>query len=354
MAIVCGTLAKETNGVVDYVYPKTLATIVEYDNTDTVKTKIEKIDKNISDTNIRIDEIGNTMENALNNKGELSDIRIPNPNLISSSTTYKTAGDSVRGQFEEILNIINSLHSRVESNAISIINNENKIINNSDLVLANQSSINSNYQTIEQIKSIINDLQKVIGDQALGDNLGSGLYGEIQSHRIQIKALEDSLLTHTNNIFELTQDVDFVEQDISDINNTINNLQKVIGEQPLDDNPGSGILKDIQGNKSNIKILQDIMLTHTSNIFDVSQSVEYLDEERIKHANKLNELLNMINDLQAQIDANRNNISKNATDINTNKTNITTNANAIKTKTTEEYVNTAIDNAIGVILNTKY
>ena len=51
MAINKGTIAKEINGVVEYVYPKTSADVVEYSPTQSVKNKLDSLGTNIQ-TNI--------------------------------------------------------------------------------------------------------------------------------------------------------------------------------------------------------------------------------------------------------------------------------------------------------------
>lgn len=51
MAINKGTIAKEINGVVEYVYPKTSADVVEYSSTQSVKNKLDSLGTNIQ-TNI--------------------------------------------------------------------------------------------------------------------------------------------------------------------------------------------------------------------------------------------------------------------------------------------------------------
>ena len=42
------TLAKEISGTIEYLYPKTVASIVEYDSTQTVEEKIQAIDQAIA------------------------------------------------------------------------------------------------------------------------------------------------------------------------------------------------------------------------------------------------------------------------------------------------------------------
>ena len=65
MAFICATLAHEVDGKVEYVYPKTIASVVEYDESDSVKTKIEKIDQNINDINYRITDIVENMQSEI-------------------------------------------------------------------------------------------------------------------------------------------------------------------------------------------------------------------------------------------------------------------------------------------------
>ena len=43
MAITYGTLAQEVDGKVDYIYPKTSATMVEYNTSESVEDKINNM-----------------------------------------------------------------------------------------------------------------------------------------------------------------------------------------------------------------------------------------------------------------------------------------------------------------------
>ena len=110
MAITYGTLAQEIDGKVNYIYPKTDAKIVEYkdsksvkDELDLLNNEIERIDArvtNISD-NIKIETGGLNIE-------ELIDLRTPNYNLVPEDTQYESAGNAVRGQFQEVIKLINN------------------------------------------------------------------------------------------------------------------------------------------------------------------------------------------------------------------------------------------------------
>ena len=44
MSIIKGTLAKNNDGVVDYIYPKTQAELVEYEDGVSVKDKLDNMD----------------------------------------------------------------------------------------------------------------------------------------------------------------------------------------------------------------------------------------------------------------------------------------------------------------------
>lgn len=62
MAIIRGTLAKELDGAVEYVYPKTDAEMVEYDPSASVKDKIDKLNENIAEINDRITVVSQQYE----------------------------------------------------------------------------------------------------------------------------------------------------------------------------------------------------------------------------------------------------------------------------------------------------
>lgn len=57
MSVNRGTLAKNVDGYVEYIYPKTEASLVEYDQDHTVKDKIDDIDQNISNINTYLGDV---------------------------------------------------------------------------------------------------------------------------------------------------------------------------------------------------------------------------------------------------------------------------------------------------------
>lgn len=107
MAIDKSTLAKEVGGKVRYLYPKTTADLVEYDETQTVDKKIKSMDANIKSANDRISSIASGMSDgsiSSKNDAELLDIRNVNPEV--DTDTYTSAGDAVRGQIGKVKNLI--------------------------------------------------------------------------------------------------------------------------------------------------------------------------------------------------------------------------------------------------------
>lgn len=130
MSFIYATLAKEVDGQVEYVYPKTTAEIIEFDSSDSVKTKINKIDKNIDDVNKRINNIVNAIDYGTlgtYNDAELINIRVPNYNVVEEDTEFNNAGDAIRGQFEAILDLINSIKKDNEEFKNTIIAEINDI-----------------------------------------------------------------------------------------------------------------------------------------------------------------------------------------------------------------------------------
>ena len=59
MAVIFATLAHEIDGKIEYVYPKTVAELVEYDETCNVKEKIDSFKEDINNINVCIDNIHN-------------------------------------------------------------------------------------------------------------------------------------------------------------------------------------------------------------------------------------------------------------------------------------------------------
>ena len=53
MSVEYGTLAKEVDGKVVYIYPKTLAELVEYSLTESVKDRLDAIIKEIDEMNTK-------------------------------------------------------------------------------------------------------------------------------------------------------------------------------------------------------------------------------------------------------------------------------------------------------------
>lgn len=54
------TLAKEVDGVVDYIYPKTSSDVVEYDSSATVKDKLDYIIAKLEELETKVDNISSS------------------------------------------------------------------------------------------------------------------------------------------------------------------------------------------------------------------------------------------------------------------------------------------------------
>ena len=73
MAINKATLAKEVDGKIEYIYPKTTADMVEYTSSQTVKDKLDAL----TTEDARIDgRISNIVTNAGTNNTEIVDARV--------------------------------------------------------------------------------------------------------------------------------------------------------------------------------------------------------------------------------------------------------------------------------------
>lgn len=121
------TLAKEVDGKVEYVYPKTTADLVEYDSDQSVEQKIQSIDKDITAVNSRVTTLATGVnEGSLSttNDAELLDIRNPNTDVVGTDVTYTSAGEAVRGQIgalsDEIANTVGDLYAGYYYEEISV------------------------------------------------------------------------------------------------------------------------------------------------------------------------------------------------------------------------------------------
>lgn len=117
MAINKATLAKEVDGKVEYIYPKTTADLVEYDSTQTVEQKLQNVDKDVSAVDKRVDTLSKGVSSgslSTTSDAELFDIRNPNRDVVGSDVTYDSAGEAVRAQIgalsDEIENKIGDLY----------------------------------------------------------------------------------------------------------------------------------------------------------------------------------------------------------------------------------------------------
>lgn len=117
MAINKATLAKEVDGKVEYIYPKTTADLVEYDSTQTVEQKLQSIDKDVAAVDKRVDTLSKGVSSgsvSTTSDAELFDIRNPNRDVVGTDVTYDSAGAAVRGQIgalsDEIENKIGELY----------------------------------------------------------------------------------------------------------------------------------------------------------------------------------------------------------------------------------------------------
>lgn len=127
MAINKATLAKEINGVIEYIYPKTTADMVEYDLSYSVAEKIDIMANDITGVNNRVTTLAvgvgaGTISSQ--NDAELIDIRNPNAGVVGADTTYNSAGDAVRGQVGKLSDEIAATDKRISSLAVGIADGE--------------------------------------------------------------------------------------------------------------------------------------------------------------------------------------------------------------------------------------
>ena len=108
MAINKGTIAKEINGVVEYIYPKTSADIVEYSSTQSVKNKL--------------DSLGTSIQTNITNITNLSTVIGDNTSgLVKDVNDLKNVIEDVN----DLKNVIEDFESVIESEG-SLMSSEDK------------------------------------------------------------------------------------------------------------------------------------------------------------------------------------------------------------------------------------
>lgn len=97
MGINKGTLAKEVNGTIEYIYPKTSADMVEYTTGVNAQSKITELASTVDNINARVNNLILNATNG-NNSAELVDMRTSG----FSSKVYDLAGNAVREMINKI------------------------------------------------------------------------------------------------------------------------------------------------------------------------------------------------------------------------------------------------------------
>lgn len=127
MAINKATLAKEVDGKIEYIYPKTTADLVEYTAEQTVEQKIQSIDQDITAVNKRVTTLSTGVSSgslSTTSDAELFDIRNPNRDVVGPDVEYDSAGEAVRGQIgalsDEIANTVGDLYKGIYYEEISV------------------------------------------------------------------------------------------------------------------------------------------------------------------------------------------------------------------------------------------
>lgn len=98
MAINKGTLAKEVNGTIQYIYPKTSSDMVEYSSGVSVQSKIDSQATSISNLESRVNNLVLNASSDTTNNAELVDMR----KSAFSSKVYDLASTAVASQLTKI------------------------------------------------------------------------------------------------------------------------------------------------------------------------------------------------------------------------------------------------------------
>lgn len=262
MSITYVTLAREVDGKVEYVYPKTTASIVEYDKHTSIRNKIDKINKDIAEIDTRIDSIAEAMSFD-ETKEELLDIRVPSYNIITDGTTYESAGDSVRGQLDAVIRLVDAVkidlkslrkeYNESEQSVSTKIENLNKLVqtnktnieNNATIIKNNSTAIENNCSIIEENKTIINNIAGSVIDTlepevmdirvpnynvvTVGttyESAGDSVRGQFEAIITEIKSIKTDLeaLQYTNINSQITAINELINTNKTNIENNTTNI----------------------------------------------------------------------------------------------------------------------------------
>lgn len=147
MAINKGTIAKEINGVVEYIYPKTSADVVEYSSTQSVKNKLDSlgtsIQINITNTTNLSTVIGDSTSGLVKDVNDLKNV-IENLGLATESE-YGLMSSEDKAKLDGIESGANNIiiDSQLDINSTNPV--QNKVITEA---LNNKADTNHTHTTV--------------------------------------------------------------------------------------------------------------------------------------------------------------------------------------------------------------
>ena len=247
------TLARQINGEIEYIYPKTYADLVEYDSTQSIKEKIDSI------TDDRNDDLKTKLNKPVNDNGSINDgiagqvletngdgttswvtrskvyvgsdempegydVKI-DPNKINIDIDKSLTIDGAAADAKSTGDAINSL-----SKSVNAISNENENIKES--IISIGESINTLNTDLQDTNETIEELAKKIGN-GISDDLDN-----------RIKKLEEDSQQNNNTIKSVSENVNLIAETSRKNETNIDNLVEEVDnkvDKPLDEN---GVLHD--------------------------------------------------------------------------------------------------------------
>ena len=151
MAINKGTIAKEINGVVEYIYPKTSADVVEYSSTQSVKNKLDSlgtsIQTNITNITNLSTVIGDNTSGLVKDVNDLKNVIEDFESVIESEGSLMSSEDKAKlDGIEPGANNI-TIDSQLDINSTNPV--QNKVITE---------TLNNNYYSKAEIDAIFDQI----------------------------------------------------------------------------------------------------------------------------------------------------------------------------------------------------
>ena len=230
MAINKATLAKEIDGVIEYIYPKTSGDIVVYDDTRSVSAMIshletDKVDKE-DGKGLSTNDFTNQMLSKLNSIAENAN-NVSVDSALSSESTNPVQNKVIYDRFENLTSLVNSNKLANDANVTELNSRINTVDNDVRTSIATYKEAHD--QDINTVNNRIEALAESIGETI--DESGVGISQRISDLNDRIENVSSNLTEVINTNEASTSDrFAAVDNKFEEVNGRFDNLNRNLGD----------------------------------------------------------------------------------------------------------------------------